>query len=69
MAFQALKQAIANNSMASPDPTAQYHLAVDASKQGIGGVLFQLDGIPAGTEAISNATFRAAEQIIMFISF
>ena len=67
--FQAIKQAIANNAMASPDPTVQYHLAVDASKRGIGGVLFQLDGIPADTEAISDAIFRVAERIIMFLSF
>lgn len=69
VAFQAIKQAIANNAMASPDPGAQYHLAVDASKQGIGRVLFQLDGISAGTEALSNAAFREAERIVMFISF
>jgi len=69
VAFQALKQAIANNAMAAPDPAAQYHLAVDASKLGIGGVLFQLDGIPPGTEALSNTSYRAAERIIMFISF
>ena len=69
VAFQALKQAIANNAMAAPDPAAQYHLAVDASKMGIGGVLFQLDGIPPGSEALSNASYRAAERIIMFISF
>jgi len=55
--------------MASPDPTVQYHLAFDASKRGIGGVLFQLDRIPADTEAISNAIFRVAERIIMFLSF
>ena len=69
IAFQAIKQAIANNAMASPDPTIQYHLAVDVSKRGICGVLFQLDGIPGDTEAISNAIFRVAEQIIMFLSF
>lgn len=39
-AFQAIKQAIATNAMAPPDPDLQYHLAVDASKRGIGGVLF-----------------------------
>ena len=45
MAFQAIKQAIANKAMASPDPTMQYHLAVDASKRGIGGVMFQLKSV------------------------
>ena len=69
IAFQAIKQTIANNAMASPDPTMQYHLAVDASKRGIGGVLFQLEGIPTDTEAVSSATFQAAERIIMFMSF
>ena len=41
-AFEAIKQAIANNAMAAPNPNAQYHLAVDASKKGLGGVLFLL---------------------------
>jgi len=67
--FQALKGAIANNAMAAPDPAAQYHLAGDASKLGISGVLFQPDGIPPGTEALSKTSYRAAERIIMFISF
>lgn len=68
-AFEAMKQAIANNAMAPPDPLAQYHLAVDASKQGIGGVLFQLAGIEHGTEATNTDKHRTAERIIMFISF
>jgi len=69
VAFQAIKQAIANNAIASPDPNRQYHLAVDASKRGIGGVLFQLDGVEARTEAGSNSIHRVAERIIMFIFF
>jgi len=69
VAFQAIKQVIANNAMASPDPNGQYHLAVDASKSGIGGVLFQLEGVEAGTEAGSNSIHQVAERIIMFISF
>ena len=69
VAFNAIKQAIANNAMASPDPKGQYHLAVDASKRGIGGVLFQLEGIEVGTEAGCTAAHRTAERIIMFISF
>lgn len=69
VAFQAMKQAIANNAMALLDSEAQYHLAVDASKRGIGGILFQLEGIEAGTEAGNSTLHRNAERIIMFMSF
>ena len=69
IAFQAIKQAIANNAMAAPDPHSQYHLAVDASKRGLGGVLFQLAGVSPGVEATNSAAHRQAERIIMFISF
>ena len=69
VAFQAIKQAIVNNAMAAPDPTSQYHLAVDASKRGLGGVLFQLVAIPPSVEATSSSSHREAERIIMFISF
>lgn len=68
-AFQAIKLAIATNAMASPDVESQYHLAVDASKRGIGGVLFQLEGIPAHTEADTTLAHRESERMIMFISF
>ena len=51
VAFQVIKHAIANNAMALPNPHGQYHLAVDASKLGMGGVLFQLEGLAPGTEA------------------
>ena len=50
-AFQAVKRAITTNAMASPDPEQQYHLAVDASKKGVGGALFQLNGIRPNMEA------------------
>ena len=69
VAFQAIKQAIANNAMASPNPNAQYYLAVHASKRGIGGVLFQLEGIPPGEEAGNEKVYRNVERIIMFMSF
>jgi len=69
VAFQAIKQAIANNAMAAPDPSAQYHLAVDASKKGLGGVLFQLAGVPPRVEATHSTPHREAERIVMFISF
>ena len=68
-AFQALKQAITTNAMASPDPEQQYHLAVDASKKGIGGTLFQLDGISPNTEANNSQAHRDRERRIMFNSF
>jgi len=55
--------------MALPDPEEQYHLAVDASKRGVGGVLFQLEGISPGTKAGWSALHRAAERVVMFISF
>jgi len=69
IAFQAIKQAIANNAMAAPDAYSQYHLAVDPSKRGLGGVLFQLTGIPSGVEATNSPLHREAERAIMFISF
>jgi hypothetical protein len=68
-AFQAVKQAIANNAMASADPRYQFHLACDASKRATGAVLFQLPGIPVETEAISSEEHRAQERMIMFMSF
>ena len=68
-AFEAIKQAIANNAMAAPDPNAQYHLAVDASKKGLGGVLFQLGEVAPDTEATNTEIHRKVERIIMFISF
>ena len=69
VAFQAIKHAIGNNAMALPDPHGQYHLAVDASKLGIGGVLFQLEGLAPGTEAGNSSVHRLSERIIMFLSF
>lgn len=38
--FQAIKDAITNNAVARADPNLQFHLSVDASQTGIGGVLF-----------------------------
>ena len=68
-AFQSIKHAIVTNAMALPDSDRQYHLAVDASKRGVGGALFQLEGINAHTEATNSLAHRDAERIIMFISF
>jgi len=68
-AFEAIKQAIANNAMAAPNLNAQYHLAVDASKKGLRGVLFQLGEVDPGTEATNTDKHQMMERIIMFISF
>ena len=68
-AFEAIKKAIANNAMAAPDPGAQYHLAVDAGKKALGGVLFQLGEVEPGTEATNTGKHRMMERIIIFISF
>ena len=67
VAFQAIKQSISSNAMALPDPEEQYHLAVDASKKGVGGVLIQLDGFPPGTDASSSAFHNNAQRILLFI--
>ena len=69
IAFQAIKQAIANNVISSSDPTPQYYLEVDASKQTVIGLLFELELIPVDMEAISSVTFHVAVRIIIFISF
>ena len=55
--------------MALPDLYGQFHLAVDASKLGIGGVLFQLEGLAPRTEAGNSSVHRLSERIIMFLSF
>lgn len=68
-AFETVKRAIAENAMAPADPTLQYHLAVDASKRGLGGALFQLHGIEPHTEATNSQEHREAERIIHFLSF
>ena len=52
-AFEIVKRAIVENAMAPADPTLQYHLAMDASKRGIGGAFCQLHGVKAHTEATS----------------
>ena len=68
-AFRAIKLAIVNNAMALPDPERQYHLAVDARRRGIGGVLFQLDGIAEHVEANNSTEHQGRERILMFLSF
>ena len=68
-AFQSIKNAIVTNAMALPDPDRQYHLAVDASKRGVGGALFQLEGIDAHMEANNSLLHRDAERMITFMLF
>ena len=53
-AFTPTKKAIANNAMCGGNPRAQYHLACDVSKFATGGALFQLHGIPVGTDATNS---------------
>lgn len=65
-AFDAVRAAILNNTCTSGDPTRQYHLACDASKTGLGAVLFQLQDVPPNTK--TSAKTRDKERVVMFIS-
>lgn len=65
-AFEKLKRAIVDNVVFGGSEHLQYHLATDASKTGLGGVLFQLIDCEPGTVAtVSN---RSSMRVIMFIS-
>ena len=64
--FLAIKKAVVENAVFGGDETIQYHLATDASKTGIGGVLFQLIDCEPGVQA--RAANRSSMRIIMFIS-
>ncbi|KAL3247644.1 hypothetical protein ABHI18_012339, partial [Aspergillus niger] len=66
-AFNKVKEHLARVTLSGGDPTTQYHLATDASNQGLGGVLFQIRGVPEGTRA-SRRTLRN-EEPVMFMSF
>lgn len=65
--FEIMKNAICENAMTAADLTSQYHLAVDASQNAVGGVLFQLRDVPPETKATSKVL--SSERIVMFISF
>ena len=65
--FEYIKDAVSNNAMGGADPAVQYHLATDASKWCLGGVLFQLVDAPPGTEATHS--YKEHICIIMFMSF
>ncbi len=53
--------------MGGANPAVQYHLATDASKWCLGGVLFQLIDASHGIEATNSYTKHM--RIIMFMSF
>ena len=65
-AFEKLKRAIVDNVVFGGSEHLQYHLATDASKTGLGGVLFQLVDCEPGT--VANAANRSSMRVVMFIS-
>ena len=65
-AFTSVKTSIIKNVVYGGDETKQYHLITDASKYAIGGVLFQLPNVPAGTNM--SVAMRKEIKVIMFIS-
>lgn len=66
-AFAVICNHVQERAIRNPEPLVQYHLAVDTSGTGVGGVLFQLDGQPTGT-AISDQLMPAMK-ILLFLSF
>lgn len=65
--FEHIKKSISENAMSGADDSLQMHLATDASKYCLGGVLFQLPGEPSGTEAQDR--HKNSFKVIMFMSF
>lgn len=65
--FEHIKRSISENVMSGADDDLQFHLATDASKYCLGGVLFQLPGIAPGVEAIEK--HKNIYKIVMFMSF
>ena len=65
-AFDNIKRAITRNATFGGRDDVQYHLTTDASKTGIGGVLFQLLDTPPGV--IANARNKKDMRVIMFMS-
>ncbi|RDW59800.1 hypothetical protein BP6252_12887 [Coleophoma cylindrospora] len=63
--FNAITTAVSRNIMTPGREDRQWHLAVDASKTGLGGCLFQMDSEPPGT-LLSKTT---NERYVMFLSF
>lgn len=65
--FNHIKGAIARNATAGVDYRCQFHLAVDTSPTGIGGVLFQLVGVSLNMKALSR--HQEHKQIVIFLLF
>ena len=64
--FKAMKTAVIENAVFGGSELRLHHLSTDASKTGVGGVLFQLLNCEPGTKiTIKN---RSDRRIIMFIS-
>ena len=53
--FEEVKKATTENAMSGTAPKLQYHLAVDASQEAVGGCLFQSRDVPPGTEATQSS--------------
>lgn len=66
-AFDAVKQPVLENACSGGDDDRQYHLCTDASKTGLGGVLFQLRMSEPGTPM--NKDLWADMSIELFLSF
>lgn len=67
LAFDRAIRAIRDHVMVGGDPSCQYHLAVDASGTGAGGVLIQLDGCPPGTDLFSVPMDK--QRVVKCLSF
>lgn len=66
-AFDRVKWEVCNNAVSGGNENLQYHLATDASKTGLGAVLFQIQDTPVGTN--SSALTLEKESVIMYMSF
>jgi len=64
--FRAVKEAIIKNVVFGGNDSKQYQLMTDASTHALGGVLFQLPGLPAGSRLTLST--RSEMKIVMFIS-
>ncbi|RYC63902.1 hypothetical protein CHU98_g2314 [Xylaria longipes] len=66
-AFVKICEHVQQRSIKNPDPARQYHLAVDTSGTGVGGVLFQLCSQEKGTEITDK--LMPAMRPLSFMSF
>lgn len=65
-AFRRVRKAILDHGVVGGDDRFQYHLATDASKTGIGGVLFQTPTAPPGTKCFDVP--EEDHQVVMYLS-